>query len=434
VIAAPGLAGIRPTTPSLALRMMGAGMAALLIASSGLALEAPLLLESWMSPHLLAFVHLTLLGWVTILAVGVLYQMLPVIQQVALWGEASGPFVLGGLAGGTATLAAGLWTFRVPWLIVGGTLVVAALVIFLVAMAGTLRRVTAWNLKGVYVAFALGYLALTVVLGLTMALNFRFGFLGPAMGRLLVVHAHLGVIGWLTLLIVGVSYQLVPMFGLAHGYSERPARLVLILLNVGLLALAVAVLMDAAPWASALAALPILVGLALYVWDMVRIIRRRMRRRMDIGLRYMLASLVYLLAAAATGVGLLARLPAERWAIAYGYLAIGGWVSLVVIGMAHKIVPLLVWHVRFGRRLGLEQVPLPNDLLSERLGLVVLGLWNVGVVGAVTGSVVRLAVVAQVGSAVVALAAWLAAYNLGMTVVARGDDQELIRSSTSPRS
>ncbi len=424
MIAAQGLAGTHPTTPPLALRMMGVGMAALLIASSGLALETPLLLGSWQAPHLLAFVHLALLGWVTILAVGVLYQMLPVIQQAALWGEASGPFVLGGLAIGTAGLAVGFWTFRVPWLIAGGTLVVAALVVFLVAMAGTLRRVTAWNMKGVYVAFALGYLALTIILGLAMALDFRFGFLGPALGRLLVVHVHLGVIGWLTVLVVGVSYQLVPMFGLAHGYSERPAWLVLVLLNFGLLTLAMAVLMDTTLLIKALAALPVLAGVALYVGDMVRIIRRRMRRRMDISLRYMLASLVYLLAAAATGVGLLLRLPAERWAIAYGYLAIAGWVGLVVIGMAHKIVPLLVWHVRFGGRLGLEKVPLPNDLLSERLGLVVLGLWNVGVVGTTVGSVTRVAVVVQVGSAMVALAAWLAAYNLGMTIVAQGGDQE----------
>ncbi|NOZ06095.1 MAG: hypothetical protein GXP41_07060 [Chloroflexi bacterium] len=424
MIAAQGLAGARPKTPLLALRVMGVGMAAFLIVSSGLALKTPLLLGSWQAPHLLAFIHLALLGWVTILSVGVLYQMLPVIQQVELWGEASGPFVLAGLAVGTAVLAAGFWTFRVPWLVAGGTLVVAALLIFLVTMAGTLQRVTAWNLKGVYVAFALGYLALTVILGLAMALDFRFGFLGPTLGRLLVVHAHLGVIGWLTLLIVGVSYQLVPMFGLAHGYSERPARFVLVLLNIGLLTLAVAVLADTTPLLKALAALPILAGVALYVGDMVRIIRRRMRRRMDISLRYMLASLVYLLAATATGVGLLLRLPVERWAIAYGYLAIGGWVGLVVIGMSHKIVPILVWHVRFGNRLGLEKVPLPNDLLSEQLGLVVLGLWSVGVVGAAAGSVLRLPAVVQVGSVMIALAAWLAVYNLGMTVVARGDDQE----------
>jgi len=427
MMSAPGLAGAQATTPRMALRVIGVGMLAFVAASTGLALETPALLSgAWQSPHLLSLLHLALVGWVTLVAVGVLYQMLPVIQQVPLWGESTGHFVLAGLAAGTVGLSGGFWSLRVPWLIAGGTLVIAALALFLAAMAGTLRQVASWNLKGVYVANALLYLAVTVALGLVMALNFRFGFLGPATVRVLAIHAHLGVMGWLTLLIVGVSYQLVPMFGLAHGFSERPARMVLLLLNLGLLLLAGTMAAGGPRFAEALAAFLILAGVVLYVIDMGRIIHRRVRRQMDISLRYMLSSLAYLVTGAGVGTGLLFGLwPTGRASILYGYLVIAGWVGLVVIGMAHKIVPFLAWHVRFGARLGKEQVPLPNDLLSERLGLTVWGLWNIGVLGTALGIGAAWPLLAQVGSLGVALAAWLAVYNLALPLVSKGRAGEM---------
>jgi hypothetical protein len=402
-------------------------MVALVAASTGLALESPILLSgAWQSPHLLSLLHLALVGWVTLVAVGVLYQMLPVIQQVPLWGESTGPFVLAGLAAGAVGLSGGFWSLRVPWLIAGGTLVIAALALFLVAMVGTLSQVSSWNLKGIYVANALLYLAATVVLGLIMALNFRFGFLGAGMARVVAIHAHLGVMGWLTLLIVGVSYQLVPMFGLAHGFSERPAQTVLLVFNLGLLVLAGTMAAGGPRFAEALAALLILGGVVLYVVDMGRIIHRRVRRQMDISLRYMLSSLVYLVIGAGVGTGLLFGLwPVGRGGILYGYLAIAGWVGLVVIGMAHKIVPFLAWHVRFGARLGKEQVPLPNELLSERLGLTIWGLWNVGVSGTALGIAVTWPLLVQVGSVGVALAAWLTVYNLALPLVGKARTVEV---------
>src|SRR4029077_6103352 len=49
-----------------------------------------------------------------------------------------------------------------------------------------------------YLSASLVYVCLVVCLGLTVALNLAFGFLGAGTDRLLLAHITLGVVGWLT--------------------------------------------------------------------------------------------------------------------------------------------------------------------------------------------------------------------------------------------
>jgi hypothetical protein len=44
-------------------------------------------------------------------------------------------------------------------------------------------------------------------------------------------------------------------------------------------------------------------------------------------------------------------------ALAYGVLALGGWVSLTIAGMMLKIVPFLVWYRAYGPLAGRRPVP-----------------------------------------------------------------------------
>src|SRR5207302_2835294 len=75
-------------------------------------------------------------------------------------------------------------------------------------------------------------------LGLTAALNMQFGFLGADTDRLLLIHLTLGVLGWLSSLLIGVSYTLVRLFALAHGHSDRLGRVIFVLLQGSIVGLA----------------------------------------------------------------------------------------------------------------------------------------------------------------------------------------------------
>jgi len=60
-------------------------------------------------------------------------------------------------------------------------------------------------------------------------------------------HAHLGVVGFFTMLIVGVSYKLVPMFTLSELQSKRRAIISVVLLNFGLVGSFTTILLRS-PW------------------------------------------------------------------------------------------------------------------------------------------------------------------------------------------
>jgi hypothetical protein len=70
---------------------------------------------------------------------------------------------------------------------------------------------------------------------------------------------------------------------------------------------------------------------------------------------------------ACLGIGqLLAAPPASATPLLYGIVAIGGALSLMVLGMLCKIVPFLTWMRSYGPRAGRQPVPLATSLGSKR--------------------------------------------------------------------
>ena len=132
--------------------------------------------------------------------------------------------------------------------------------LFVYNIARTLLRVPRWNVIATAVASALGWLSLAVCAGLTIAVGKcsyesasalapgnPFGALLHGLKSVAAftarfdqisamhAHAHLGALGVFVMLIVGISYKLVPMFTLSDIQSRRRALASVALLNAGLL-------------------------------------------------------------------------------------------------------------------------------------------------------------------------------------------------------
>ena len=84
-------------------------------------------------------------------------------------------------------------------------------------------------------------------------------------------HAHLGVVGFFVMLILGVSYRLIPMFTLTEVQSKRRAALSILLLNIGLAGSVVTILLRS-DWKPVFAAVAV-VGLALFGWELRAMLR-----------------------------------------------------------------------------------------------------------------------------------------------------------------
>lgn len=328
---------------------------------------APDALVSAQEPHVLAAVHIATLGWLTMTVMGASLQLAPVILVTPLWAVRSLYALFPVFAGGVAVLVSGFWWMR-PWLVVvGGTLVAAAVALYVVVLGLTLAHATTKPLTARYLMAALLYLCLVIGLGITAALNLRFGFLGAGLSRLLLAHITVGVVGWLTMTVIGVSYQLVRMFALAHGHSDRLGRVIFVALNVGLVALALAFAI--AWWPLALLGGATLIGAAwLFAADYARMLRARRRKPLDITQRHGIAAVAYLALVIPLGV-IIALLswgraaPSPGTLAALGLLALVGWFGQNTVGYLYKIVPFLVWNQRYGPLAGKRPVPLMRDLL-----------------------------------------------------------------------
>jgi hypothetical protein len=346
-----------------------AGPLALVLLQLVLALDGGRLLQHYLLPADLSETHLATLGWVTMMMIGALYQLAPVVFQTRLHSERLGLVQFWLYLGGVAGLVLSFRRMWTPGLGIFGTLVVLAVALFLYDAGRTLHGSRVRSLTGSYLLHALACLGLTVIAGLTLALDLHFHWFAIPR-HALAAHVHLAAVGWLGLTLIGTSYQLMPMFALVHGHGTRLARTILWTLTGGLAALFFSLLL-ALPRPLFLGAAVVVAGALLaYAYDVYRMFRLRRRRALDLTQQHTIVSTTSLVLAVGVGLYIAFVDPRgaaqTRWYLAYAELALGGWLTLAIMGQYYKILPFLVWHHRYSARMGREPVPLLRDLYQPR--------------------------------------------------------------------
>ena len=218
-------------------------------------------------------------------------------------------------------------------------------------------------------------------------------------------HAHLGVVGFFTMLIVGVSYKLIPMFTLSEIQSRRRAALSIVLLNVGLVGAFVTILLRS-PWKLAFA-LVIVAALALYGFELVAMLRARKRLVLDWGIKTFLTAIGFLLPLSLLALALSwPALPLNAFTgqleNLYGFLALVGFISFALIGMLYKIIPFLVWFGTYSKKVGYSKVPTLAELYCERLQAIGYFIFLAGVTAISGGILATNGVAIRLGAALFA--------------------------------
>ncbi|HWJ22108.1 MAG TPA: hypothetical protein VNS52_07125, partial [Gemmatimonadaceae bacterium] len=266
-------------------------------------------------------------------------------------------------------------------------------------VAATLPLARARDVTWAAIALATSFLVSTLALGIVLLHNLHTGFIAEARVRVLATHLHVAIVGWALVMIVGVSHRLLPMFLLAHGADTRWTKRALALLATGVLALAIGLVARIA-LAAWLGALLLEGGVACFLWQARAFYRARVRRRIDVGMRFAAAALGFLAASALVGPALLAAGASHaRLATAYVVLGLLGGIVLYVVGFFYKIVPLLAWTARYRDRMGHGPVPTVADMYSTRVAHAQLALMTLGVALLTAGIGAASAHVARCGAA-----------------------------------
>ncbi len=185
----------------------------------------PEVVSSRWTPQALALTHLLTLGFLALVMCGALLQMLPVLAGVSV----PKVVVVGNLTHlllsvGTLGLAGGFVLGSLPWLKFAVISLGAGFLIYITAVAVALWRVKLPNATVTGMRLALLALLVTVLIGLTLAAGLS-GW-SALNYPLLYTNVHLvwGLLGWVGLLLIGVSFQVVPMFQVTPDYPEWMRR------------------------------------------------------------------------------------------------------------------------------------------------------------------------------------------------------------------
>ena len=331
-------------------------------------------------PHVLTLVHIVTLGWLTMSVMGASLQLVPVIIAAPLRATRFLRWQYPLYTSGVILLLSGFW-WMLPWLmIIGGGLIVLAVLHYITVLAVTFAHTSTCPLTVQYLIASLTYLMLVVSLGLTAALNFQYQFLTTGFDHLLLSHITLGILGWLSCTLIGVSYTLVRMFALAHGHHDRLGKLIFWLLNLSIVVLASGFSLA---WQALLigGGLLLIGTIWLFAYDYGQMLRMRRRKILDVTQYHGIASIGYLVLVVPFGVAaaLLGwRQPTVLTALALAALV--GWLGQSIIGYLYKIVPFLIWQQRYGPLVGRQKVPLMREMLHERWAWASWWLINGGLI------------------------------------------------------
>ena len=438
---APAGFGPSANAPSivLPLQFVLTGLAALGLGLALVIMRPDILATYHYNQYVIATTHVFVLGFIASIVMGALYQLVPVALETRLYSERLAHvhfwFHLVGVAG----MVWMFWKWDMKQVGHFGCVFGVGVVLFVYNIGRTLLRVPKWNVIAGSVVSALGWLSAAILAGLMIAagkcsyestatlssttvLGAMIHALESAaklMAKLdqfgaMHAHAHLGMLGVYIMLIVGISYKLIPMFTLSDMQSRARARASILLLNVGLAGSFITVLMRS-PWKLLFAAV-VIAGLVFYGWEMRSILGARKRRTLDWGLKYFLTAISLLgalsiLAVVLSWPGLPLTPFTGQLENLYGFGAILGVVALAILGMLYKILPFLVWYGTYSRHIGASRVPSLADLYSPSIQAAQYVAYLAALVVAGVGIVLGSSLWVRVGFGLFAVAYGLFAVN-----------------------
>jgi hypothetical protein len=320
---------------------------------------------SFRIPAIWSAAHLLVLGWALMVAMGAMYQLVPVAFLTKIWNEKFGFIQFFVTAIGIASFSWMLYVSPQNALI-PGILMLLGILMFLFQMFMTLRKQAKPNILTAFVGSALICLFLTIFLGITLIYSLQTGFAAEYYQAIFKSHLLMGVTGWFTLLIFGFSYKMVPMFSLSHGFPMIQARYVYGIYMTGLI-ISLISFFTSNNILLKVGFLFLLAGFSIFSWHISVIINKRLKKKLDKPFSFSIVAI---------GLGNLLHLAAfaalwsEQFSALIGplvYLYLLLWIVLSIMGYLYKIVPFLWWTYKYSKEIGKHAVPSLKDMLNEKM-------------------------------------------------------------------
>lgn len=332
-------------------------------------IAAPDLVTFFYAPRVLAITHTFTLGWISLTMIGVLYQYVPALTKRRVASSRGAAVQVALFALGTFGLITHFWIGHLLGMAWAAGLIAVSAVLFAAQQLRALLRAPQFEATVVGLIGALLSFTGTAVLGLLYAIDKVYPFLGGNVLSNIAGHAHLGLLGWVSLTICAVSYRMVAAFLLPTVLFPGHTRRQIVALMCVVPALLASLLLRSP--LTRVAAVLTAVVMGWYAVNLFRLMRTR-RMPLDWTLCHVLASLTHLAAALGVGLALLFAVDpgsalGSRLVVVYAVFLLGGWISNYIVGVGSRMAPGLM-----GRG-----APV---LLPEVWRAVLFGLLNGGII------------------------------------------------------
>ena len=329
-------------------------------------------LQHYFHPKTLAITHLMALGWGTMMILGASHQLVPVLIEGRLQSNVLAWFSFVLAAWGIPLLVLGFYNFDFGWPAQWGAILInGAIIFYLINIAISMARSKKENVHAVFVFTATLWLLITTMVGLFLIYNFTHNVLSKDSLSYLPLHAHLGIIGWFLLLVIGVGSRLIPLFLISKYHNEKRLWLIYGLINIGLIIFLINFLYLKIGWLYFFPVAAIFTSLLMFGLYCYLAYQDRLRKKVDDQLKISLLSVLMMFLPLSCLlviiVLLLFSIDDPGLILTYGFCIFFGWITTIILGMTFKILPFILWNKTYHSKAGLGKTPNPRELFSNRI-------------------------------------------------------------------
>lgn len=372
--------------------------------------------QHYFHPYTLAITHTMALGWGTMIIFGASHQLLPVLVEGKLDSNLLAYLTFVFAAIGIPFLVVGFYMFQMGWLVqFGAILINIAVICYLTNVIMSIYNSKKYNIHAWFIATASLWLFSTTFFGLLLVFNFTRSILPKDSVAYLTIHAHLGIVGWFLLLVIGVGSRLIPMFLISKYTNDKTLWQIFILINLSLVGFIIFKLMNSATTYYYIVLAFGLIGIVLF-GNFCRMAHKvRIRKSVDEQMKVSLLSVLQMLFPIIALLIVILLFPSKKYAdisILYGFCIFFGWLTAIIFGMTFKTLPFIVWNKVYSKKAHAGRTPVPKDLFNEKLFNGMALAYIFGFILFVIGIILSLNIVLKIATIALVLAASLYVSNI----------------------
>ena len=319
--------------------------------------------------------HAITIGFLGFVMLGALTQMLPVLAGVSVPKvESVSKISHTSLVLGTLSMIFGL-LYSIKLLIFSASLLLGVgFMVMIIAMLIALKKVVNVTASVRAIITSLVFAFVIVLMGMHLLASYGTGKFSALHMLFANVHSVWAIFGFTGILIIGVSFHILPMFYVAPRFKQFCKKKVVWLITIGLFLWLTLNIFEFYPVLAK-------VWVANFFWAFVTTVwiklNKRRRPISDVTVYYWRTAAIFM--TIGTFSWAINDFYNDEYVAMVSILIGGGFLLSIMIGMLYKIVPFLVWfHLN---SMGYMSIPTMNEMINKKLSKVQFYLFVISLIG-----------------------------------------------------